>query len=256
MVSEIFGTFLLVFVGCGAIALTLVYEVFEHLWQIALCWGGIVSISILLLHRWGPVHLNPAVSCYFWLQGQINKKHFLALIGGHMIGAAIATWVLYQSIAIDLALFESAQQIDRSSLEGIQSAMIFTEFYPNPGGNLEQVSTFEAFVAEMIGTFFLLLVITLLSKTHFQIWVKALLIGLTLSLLIFTLASYTQAGFNPVRDLIPRIILPFLGWTSAAWSAGIAGSLLVYVAGPLSASTLLWIIMNSVEKRKGTSSHG
>ena len=248
-IGEILGTFILVFVGCGSIALALVYESLSSLWQIALCWGGAVTFSILVLHRWGPVHLNPAVSLFFFLRKQVNIKHLGILVVAQSIGAAVATLALYGLISTDLENYELMQQISRNNPSGINSAMIFTEFFPNPGEGIQILSGTSAFMAEWTGTGLLILVVALLSKYKIKVLPSALLIGLALSILIFFIAPYTQAGFNPARDFIPRIIILFLGWDQTVWANGFIGAILTYVLAPALAATCLSLVFSTSPKK-------
>jgi glycerol uptake facilitator-like aquaporin len=57
-------------------------------------------------------------------------------------------------------------------------------------------------------------------------------IGFTVAVLISLFAPITQAGWNPARDLGPRLVALALGWGAVALP-GPGGGFWVYVLGPL-----------------------
>jgi glycerol uptake facilitator-like aquaporin len=57
-------------------------------------------------------------------------------------------------------------------------------------------------------------------------------IGFTVAVLISLFAPITQAGWNPARDLGPRLVALALGWGSVALP-GQGGGFWVYIVGPL-----------------------
>lgn len=58
-------------------------------------------------------------------------------------------------------------------------------------------------------------------------------IGLTITLLLSLLAPLTQAGFNPARDLMPRVWSVLAGWGAVSFKVNGWGWLTVYVLAPL-----------------------
>ena len=120
--------------------------------------------------------------------------------------------------------------------------MIFGEFFPNPGGRplTETVRVLvppgTAFLVEALGTAILVLVILGVTderNAERPRELKALTIGLTITMLISLLAPLTQAGFNPARDLAPRLWSALAGWGNVPFTANGWGWLTVYVLAPL-----------------------
>ena len=120
--------------------------------------------------------------------------------------------------------------------------MVFGEFYPNPQGktlkegNPARMSEGRAFVAEVVGTAFLLLVIfcTTDPKNHHRPQIlTAATIGLTVTMLISLLGPLTMACFNPARDLGPRLFSSLVGWGSVPFTANGTGWLTVYLIAPV-----------------------
>lgn len=120
--------------------------------------------------------------------------------------------------------------------------MIFGEYFPNPGGRPMSaaapglVSFPEAFLAEVVGTAILLLVILGVTDERNTLCAPSFapaLIGLTITLLISLFGPLTMACFNPARDFAPRVFSALAGWGSVPFSANGHGWLTVYILAPL-----------------------
>jgi len=141
-----------------------------------------------------------------------------------------------------LAAFEKANHIMRGQPGSEASAMVFGEFFPNPGSHPltgetgVRMSVWRAFGAEVMGTAILLLVI--FCATHERNEARpqvltAATIGLTVTLLISLLAPLTMACFNPARDLSPRLFSSLAGWGAVPFVVTGSGWLTVYVLAPV-----------------------
>jgi len=101
-----------------------------------------------------------------------------------------------------------------------------------------RVSEHAAFLAEVLGTMILALVVFALTDERNAASPGARLapvfIGLTVSALISVIAPLTQACFNPARDFGPRVFAFFAGWGEIALpgSRG-TGFLTVYIVAPV-----------------------
>lgn len=60
--GEFLGTFLLVLFGCGSVAVSVLFNAYNGLIQIALVWGIGVSLAIYATRHLSCAHLNPAVT--------------------------------------------------------------------------------------------------------------------------------------------------------------------------------------------------
>jgi glycerol uptake facilitator protein len=151
------------------------------------------------------------------------------------VGAVFASFILYALINKDLQAFEHAQALVRGEVNSYHSAVMFGEFFPNPGYESSlQVSPLKAGVAEGFGTFVLVLGIFILSAKDwcFHKWVPVL-IGLLVGGIILCVAPYTQAGINPARDFGPRLVAYFSGWGEVAFPAVRWSFFTVYIASPM-----------------------
>jgi len=177
------------------------------------------------------------------------------------VGAFLASSVLYMLFASSIAEYERIHGILRGSAESVKTAMMFGEFYPNPGAGPAAVVTITtAFFAETIGTGILVFMIFFLTEGcnlgRPDSSLAPLFIGLTVSALISVIAPLTQAGLNPARDLSPRLFSMLAGWGKAALPDDNYGFLTVYVLGPVVGGTTASLIFTSIVeplmKKKGS----
>jgi glycerol uptake facilitator protein len=166
-------------------------------------------------------------------------------------GAFLAAAVLYMLFYGSIAEYESLNSIVRGAPESVATAMMFGEFYPNPGaGLLFPMSAAGAFLAEAAGTFLLAFFIFVLTSEFNggrpSDALTPLFIGLTLAVLICIIAPLTQAGLNPARDLAPRIFAYLAGWGRAAMPDENYGFITVYVLGPLTGGILASLFFTNI----------
>ncbi len=90
LAAEAVGTFLMVFFGCGAMAVDAAYGgAIGHV-GIGIVWGVVVMALIYALGDVGGAHFNPAVSFAFWLSGRFPGKDALAYSGVQVVAATVA----------------------------------------------------------------------------------------------------------------------------------------------------------------------
>ncbi|PIO90663.1 MAG: aquaporin [Zetaproteobacteria bacterium CG06_land_8_20_14_3_00_59_53] len=249
--GELLGTAILVFFGCGSVAVSVLFDAFSGLWQIAMIWGGGVTLAIYATRHLSCAHLNPAVSLAMAVSGRMKAKLLPAYIAAQLLGAFLAAALLYLLFSDSIAHFEQLHGIVRGTPASLQTAMMFGEFYPNPGvGNVPVVSTLTAFAAEALGTFILVFMIFSLTEgcnpgrpDNAQ---APLFIGATVAIIIAVLAPLTQAGLNPARDLSPRLFSMLAGWGQAALPDASPGLLTVYVLGPVAGGLLAGLVFTRI----------
>ena len=237
-VGELFGTFLLVLIGCSSVAVAVLYSAHSGLFQIAMIWGLAVTLSIYATRHLSCAHFNPAVSIAMAVRGRMSWGFVPIYLIAQFVGAFMAAGLLYLLFSDSIAHFESINGILRGSPQSVKTAQMFGEFYPNPGaGAAASVSVMNAFLAEAVGTFILVSMIFALTEgCNVGRPSEALcpvFIGLTITALISILAPLTQAGFNPARDLSPRLFASLMGWGDAAFPDKGLGFLIIYVLGPI-----------------------
>lgn len=236
--GEVLGTFIMVSIGCSAVSVAVLFG-WLNLLGVALVFGGGVTFGILVSRKWSHAHLNPAVSLAFLIKGDISWKNFASFILAQHLGAFFAALLLLFIFNDSIASYELSNGIVRGETNSFQSAVMFGEFYPNPGfPEVGAISTLQAMLIESSGTFVLMTVIFQLIKSDFHRNLIPVLIGLTVTALILLIAPYTQGGFNPARDFAPRLVAYMSGWGEAAFPKVSFSFLVVYVVGPIIGATI------------------
>ena len=235
-IGETLGTFLLVLFGCGSVAVSVLFDAYHGIMQIAMAWGIGVTLAIYLTRHLSCAHLNPAVSIAMVIGKRMSVKKLPVYLVAQITGAVLAGIAVYLLFSPSIAAFESIHHITRGSLESVQTAKIFGEYYQG-GGNAAVVSLPLAIGAESFGTFLLLLMIFALTEGcnigRPNNELTPIFIGLTVSSIICLIAPLTQAGLNPARDFGPRMIAWASGWGSAAFPDNIGGFFYVYILAPI-----------------------
>lgn len=241
-VGEFFGTFLLVFFGCGSVCTAVTLDAQVGVFQVAIVWGLGIATAIYLTGSLSSAHLNPAVTIASAAWSRFPVRLVLPYIGVQMLGAFAASALLYSIFSGSIAAYEKKNGITRGEDGSEATAMIFGEYFPNPVGKpltetaRATVSSGAAFGAEVIGTAILLLVIFCVTDernaTRPQI-LTAATIGLTVTLLISLLGPLTMACLNPARDLGPRLFSALVGWRTVPFRTNGFGWLTVYIVAPI-----------------------
>lgn len=241
-VGEFLGTFLLVFFGCGSVATAVLTGAQVGIFQVAIVWGIGIATAIYLTASLSGAHLNPAITIGLATWNGFPWSKVPRYVFAQFAGASIASAVLFAIYHGTLVAYEAAHQIVRGAPGSEATAMIFGEFFPNPGGKpftdeiRLRVSHSGAFFVEFFGTAILMLVI--LGVTHVRNSSRPQLltpvtIGLTVTGLISLFGPLTMAAFNPARDLAPRVFSALAGWGHVPFTANGAGWFTVYVVAPI-----------------------
>ncbi len=242
VIGEFVGTFLLVFFGCGSVCAAVTTGAQVGVFQVAIVWGLGIATAIYLTASLSGAHLNPAVTISLAVWGDFSKSRVAGYMATQMAGAFVSAGVLYVIFGGAITEFETKNNIVRGEVGSEASAMVFGEYYPNPLGkpfketNLDRMSPWRAFTAEVVGTAILLLVIFCTTdannRNNPQI-LTAATIGLTVTILISLLGPLTMACFNPARDFGPRLFSSMAGWNSVPFTTNGVGWLTVYIIAPI-----------------------
>jgi glycerol uptake facilitator protein len=236
--GEFLGTFLLVFIGTSAVAVAVLFNALIGL-QVAAVWGLGVTLAIYATRHLSCAHLNPAVSLGMVLAGRMHPRLLLPYWAFQLLGGIAAGATVLLVFHGNIVGYESANAIIRGSPESMRTAMMFGEYFPNPGVPILwfKVSMGSAMLVEGIGTFILVLMIFLLTEGcnvgRPSEGSSPIFVGGTVSAIIAITAPLTQAGINPARDFGPRIISFLAGWGSIAIPGPKGGFFWVYIAAPL-----------------------
>jgi len=177
LLAEAVGIFIIVIFGVGSVNTAVTTGAQAGLWQVAVVWGFGVTLAILCTAEASGAHLNPAVTLAFFLVRREESfgsdlrnacvKASLYVVA-QMIGAIIGGIVNLGMFGETIAAFERNNKIERGANGSERSAMVFGEYYPNPGFSgspfkAGDVSTFQAMCIEAWGTCILCFVIFMLT---------------------------------------------------------------------------------------------
>jgi MIP family channel proteins len=220
--SEFIGTYLLVLIGPASIILAPLIpniSVAQVLFAIALTFGGIVGILIVVLGEHSGAVFNPAITLGAVFGKTLQTRYFVPylffqILGGLSAGLSLRVVFLSLSAGTDLG-----------------STKLATSINPVLGIAIEASGTF-------VLTFSALLASDRIKKRTYQ----ALLVGMTLFLLILLIGPYTGAGFNPARSLGPAV------------ASGYLENLYVYLVGPVLGASFAGLIFRGmrIARSKGT----
>jgi glycerol uptake facilitator protein len=111
--GEFFGTFLLVFFGCGSVCAAVTTGAQVGIFQVAIVWGLGIATAIYLTGSLSGAHLNPAVSASMAVWGGFPKERVLPYVVAQFCGAFVASAVLYLVFGDALRVFEREHGIVR-----------------------------------------------------------------------------------------------------------------------------------------------
>jgi aquaporin NIP len=208
-VSELIGTFALVFCGTGAIIIDkMTGGAVSHV-GVAITFGLIVMTMIYGLGEISGAHLNPAVSIAFTLARRLPAQDLGLYIASQLTGAFLASFVLKFLFPTDELL----------------------------GTTLPAGTAIQSFILELILTFFLMLVIIQVATGPKE---QGLFAGIAIGSVILLEAMFAGpicgASMNPARSLAPAIIS---GHTESLW---------VYLSAPVAGASLaipIWKYLNA-----------
>jgi aquaporin Z len=186
LTAEFFGTFWLVFGGCGSAVLAAAFpELGIGFAGVALAFGlTVVTMAYAVGHISG-AHFNPAVTVGLWTGSRFPAKDVVPYIIAQVIGGIAAGAVLYL-IASGKPGFDAAASGFASNGYGEHS----------PGGFSMQ----SAIVAEFVLTAFFLIVINGTTHKLAPTGFAPLAIGLTLTLIHLISIPVTNTSVNPARS--------------------------------------------------------
>ncbi len=213
MTAEAFGTFWLVFGGCGSAVLAAAFPGFGiGFLGVALAFGLTVLTMAYAIGHISGCHLNPAVTVGLAVGRRFPSREVLPYIGSQLVGAIAAAGVLYVIASGKVGFDVSAGFASNG----------FGEH--SPGGYSLQA----ALVAEVVLTFFFLFIILGATDERAPAGMAPIAIGLGLTLIHLIGIPVTNLSVNPARSTGPALFVG--GWALeqlwAFWLAPIVGGML------------------------------
>ncbi|VTM88778.1 Bacterial nodulin-like intrinsic protein [Raoultella ornithinolytica] len=186
LAAECFGTFWLVFGGCGSAVLAAAFpELGIGFAGVALAFGLTVLTMAFAVGHISGGHFNPAVTLGLWGGGRFPAKDVIGYIIAQVVGGIIAAAVLYV-VASGKAGFDAAASGFASNGFGEHS----------PGG----YSMLSAIVIEIVLTCGFLLVIHGATDKNAPAGFAPIAIGLALTLIHLISIPVTNTSVNPARS--------------------------------------------------------
>jgi aquaporin Z len=215
--AEFFGTFWLVFGGCGAAVISAAFPGLGiGFLGVAFAFGLTVMTMIYAVGHISGGHFNPAVTCGLWAAGRCEGRRVIPYIIAQVIGAILAAAALW---------------IIASGKPG----WIADGFAANGYGHLSpgRYGLGACFFAEALLTFFFLFVIIGATARAAPAGFAGVAIGLALTLIHLISIPITNTSVNPARATGPALfaggahigqlwlfwIAPILGAVIAGWVA-------------------------------------
>lgn len=213
LAAEFFGTFWLVFGGCGSAVLAAAFpQVGIGLTGVSIAFGLTV---LTMAYAVGPIsggHFNPAVSVGLATAGRFSWSDVGPYIAAQTIGAIAAAAVLYL-IASGKSDF---------SLAGGFASNGYGEHSPG------KYSLTAALIAEVVLTAFFLLIILGATGSKAPAGFAPIAIGLALTLIHLISIPVTNTSVNPARSTGPALFVG--GWAIQQlwlfWVAPLAGAVI------------------------------
>ena len=240
--AEFVGTFILILVGDGAVAVAVFTNAYD-LTGIALMWGFGVLLAVYIAGGVSGAHLNPAVTACFAVFRKFPAAKIIPYVLSQVAGAftaALALFYCWHGFWMPTAekLGVTVGQPGSQKL-----MMVFSCFYPNPGivgvtpQDFAKVTAGTAFLVEAVLTMFLLLSILALIDSHSTQApgsnMAALFIGLTVAAIVGIGAPLTMDAVNPARDFGPRLFGYLVGYGSIAFPGPRGNEWWIYILAPI-----------------------
>ncbi len=198
VVAETIGTFILVFMGTGAVIVDRISQgAITHL-GVSSVFGAIVAALIYTLGHISGAHLNPAVTLAFWRSGFFPWQRVLPYILAQCTGAILASSLL-RSVFGNIA---------------------------NLGATLpRQDNWLQSFILETVLTFILMFIIfgSGLDRRA-PIGFAGVAIGLAVMVEAAVMGPITGASMNPARSLAPALVAGLWQHHWVYWLAPILGA--------------------------------
>ena len=223
LTAEFFGTFWLVFGGCGSAVLAALHvtdgtQLGIGFVGVSLAFGLTVLTMAYAIGHISGCHLNPAVTLGLCVAGRHPKSEFFPYVIAQVLGGLAGAAVLY--------LIASGKE--GFSTEGGFASNGFGEHSP---GGYPMVS---ALVAEIVLTFFFLLIILGATDKRAPQGFAPIAIGLGLTLIHLIGIPVTNLSVNPARSTGPAVFVG--GWALAQlwlfWIAPLVGAALAGLVYP------------------------
>lgn len=228
MLAEVYGTFLLTFVGTCAITVSSDANIFSSgpslgLGFVGLAFGVALVAGIASVGSISGGHFNSAVTVAIYSAGKLPGKKVPYYVIAQFTGATLAAIVEYALVGTTAA--------KAADLGSTLPNMALTS------------PVFSAVLAEIVGTMFLAMAVlgSTDSDSAGTVW-GTLAIGFTLAASIWALGAISGASLNPARSFGPALVSLLFDSSPMEYYA-------IYVVGPVLGAVLAAMLYRSIFKR-------
>jgi MIP family channel proteins len=203
VVAEAGGTFILVFMGTGAVMVNQISQgAITHL-GISMVFGAIVAALIYAIGHISGAHFNPAVTIAFWRSGFFPGDRVVAYILAQCVGAIAASLVL---------------RLTFGNIANLGATLPLNENW------------LQSLILETVLTFILMFIIfgSGLDRRA-PIGFAGIAIGLTVAVEAAVMGPITGASMNPARSIGPALVAGLWQHHWVYWVAPILGAQLAVV---------------------------
>ncbi|RAV28927.1 MIP/aquaporin family protein [Sinomicrobium soli] len=237
-VAEILGTALLILLGAGIVANTILNGTKGKAggWiAITTGWALAVFVGVVVAGPYSGAHLNPAVSVGLAIAGKFSWEQVPVYVAAQFIGAMTGAFLAYSMYK---------DHFDTTDDPGLKRAVFCTD--PAIPDN------FRNLLSEILGTFVLLVCVFYFTDPEVNDGngttiglgsIGALPVAFVVWAIGLSLGGTTGYAINPARDLGPRIVhalLPIKGKGSNGW-----GYAWIPVFGPVIGAALAALLYMS-----------
>lgn len=212
LLAEFFGTFWLVFGGCGSAIYAAAFpEVGIGLLGVSLAFGLTVLTMAYAVGHISGGHFNPAVSLGLWAGGKFEGKHLVGYIIAQVIGALVAAGALFLIVS------------GKSDFTAIDSFAANGYGELSPGG----YNMISVLVTEFLLTMFFLIIILGSTNVKAPKGFAPIAIGLGLTLIHLISIPISNTSVNPARSTSQALFAggDFTSQLWLFWLAPIAGAI-------------------------------
>ena len=216
--SELFGTFVLVFMGCGSAMLLGCDAAGGHL-AVALAFGLAIVATAYVIGDVSGCHVNPAVSLAMLISKKLSAKEFAGYAAAQVTGA-LAGAILLKTLT-GLGVKDLTGALGSNGVAG--------------AGGIA-----GALLVEIILTFIFIFTILGVTSSKDKGSVAGIVIGLTLTFVHIVGIPLTGTSVNPARSIGPAL---FAGGSALT-------DVWVFIVGPFIGAVLAAVVYGALYSRK------
>ncbi|TWG07781.1 MIP/aquaporin family protein [Saccharopolyspora dendranthemae] len=223
LLAEFLGTFVLILLGCGSVAVAVAGLPGSGLQEdpfgagnwliIAFGWGFAVVFGVYVAGGVSGAHINPAVTLAFAVRRAFPWVKVVPYMFAQLVGAFLAAGLVYSVYSWAIDAFNAKAGVPRS--ESLDTFAIFATFPAEYFGG----SWWGPLLDQIVGTGILVLLIFALIDARNSAPAANLgpfMIGMVVTVIGLTFGPNAGYAINPARDFGPRLWTFFTGWGDLA----------------------------------------